>query len=229
MSSNLRLAESLKYMTYCRLLSNKYIWKQFEGKERSYISTVGITFYIHPLLSCCYAVNVHINIVVCFYLPTTFSLQASPSSSSLSSTHSAPSQMMNSAPSTIRGKQLRFITATRKHILSGSHMRHTNISCHWVPHTFSDTCTRQYFFSGKLCLLSPPAVGSPSLPDKYRHNREMLMLLPPHRERPSSAMYTNITENGQVYIYIQSSWTGSNLMTLLSFQVLNLYLFVSEA
>uniref|UniRef100_A0A3Q2WMG5 Dedicator of cytokinesis 3 n=1 Tax=Haplochromis burtoni TaxID=8153 RepID=A0A3Q2WMG5_HAPBU len=67
---------------------------------------------------------------------------ASLSSSSLSSTHSAPSQMINSAPSTIR-------------------------------------------------------VGSPSLPDKYRHNREMLMLLPPHRERPSSAMYTNITDNGQ--------------------------------
>ncbi|KAM7401548.1 hypothetical protein PAMP_016855 [Pampus punctatissimus] len=40
-------------------------------------------------------------------------------------------------------------------------------------------------------------VGSPSLPDKYRHNRELLMLLPPHRERPSSAMYTNVTENGQ--------------------------------
>nr|XP_019961741.1 PREDICTED: dedicator of cytokinesis protein 3 [Paralichthys olivaceus] len=71
-----------------------------------------------------------------------YRMQASPSSSSLSSTHSAPSQMIHSAPSTIR-------------------------------------------------------VGSPSLPDKYRHNREMLMLLPPHRERPSSAMYTNITENGQ--------------------------------
>ncbi|XP_039653721.1 dedicator of cytokinesis protein 3-like isoform X12 [Perca fluviatilis] len=71
-----------------------------------------------------------------------YRMQASPSSSSLSSTHSAPSQMINSAPSTIR-------------------------------------------------------VGSPSLPGKYRHNREMLMLLPPHRERPSSAMYTNITENGQ--------------------------------
>ncbi|KAE8298901.1 Dedicator of cytokinesis protein 3 Modifier of cell adhesion Presenilin-binding protein [Larimichthys crocea] len=71
-----------------------------------------------------------------------YRMQASPSSSSLSSTHSAPSQMINSAPSTIR-------------------------------------------------------VGSPSLPDKYRHNREMLMLLPPHRERPSSAMYTNITDNGQ--------------------------------
>uniref|UniRef100_A0AAX7TPX1 Dedicator of cytokinesis 3 n=1 Tax=Astatotilapia calliptera TaxID=8154 RepID=A0AAX7TPX1_ASTCA len=71
-----------------------------------------------------------------------YRMQASLSSSSLSSTHSAPSQMINSAPSTIR-------------------------------------------------------VGSPSLPDKYRHNREMLMLLPPHRERPSSAMYTNITDNGQ--------------------------------
>ncbi|XP_029991161.1 dedicator of cytokinesis protein 3 isoform X9 [Sphaeramia orbicularis] len=71
-----------------------------------------------------------------------YRMQASPSSSSLSSTHSAPSQLINSTPSTIR-------------------------------------------------------VGSPSLPDKYRHNREMLMLLPPHRERPSSAMYPNITENGQ--------------------------------
>ncbi|XP_058229958.1 dedicator of cytokinesis protein 3 isoform X6 [Hemibagrus wyckioides] len=40
-------------------------------------------------------------------------------------------------------------------------------------------------------------VGSPSLPDRYRHNREMLMLLPAHRDRPSSAMYTNLSENGQ--------------------------------
>ncbi|XP_076003220.1 dedicator of cytokinesis protein 3 [Genypterus blacodes] len=72
-----------------------------------------------------------------------YRMQASPSSSSLSSTHSAPSQMMNSGPNTIR-------------------------------------------------------VGSPSLPDKYRYNREMLMLLPPHRDRPSSAMYPNITENGQL-------------------------------
>uniref|UniRef100_A0A8C4SZG3 Dedicator of cytokinesis 3 n=1 Tax=Erpetoichthys calabaricus TaxID=27687 RepID=A0A8C4SZG3_ERPCA len=38
---------------------------------------------------------------------------------------------------------------------------------------------------------------SPSLPDKYRHNREMVMLLPPHRDRPSSAMYPAMTENGQ--------------------------------
>ncbi|KAI1891183.1 hypothetical protein AGOR_G00162330 [Albula goreensis] len=70
-----------------------------------------------------------------------YRMQPSPSSSSLSSTHSAPSQMMNSAP--------------------------------------------------------PSARGSPSLPDKYRHSREMLMLLPPHRERPSSAMYPAMAENGQ--------------------------------
>ncbi|KAM8915563.1 dedicator of cytokinesis protein 3-like isoform 2-T2 [Spinachia spinachia] len=68
-----------------------------------------------------------------------YRMQASPSSSSLSSTHSAPSQMMSSAPSGFR-------------------------------------------------------VGSPSLPDKYRHNREMLMLLPPHRDRPTSAMYTNVSD-----------------------------------
>ncbi|XP_068598199.1 dedicator of cytokinesis protein 3 [Brachionichthys hirsutus] len=72
-----------------------------------------------------------------------YRMQASPSSSSLSSTHSAPSQMINPAPSTIR-------------------------------------------------------VCSPSLPDKYRHNRETLLLLPPppHRDRPSSAMYS-ISDNGQ--------------------------------
>ncbi|KAI7791389.1 putative dedicator of cytokinesis protein 3, partial [Triplophysa rosa] len=71
-----------------------------------------------------------------------YHMQPSPSSSSLSSTHSAPSQMINSGHTSIR-------------------------------------------------------VGSPSLPDRYRHNREMLMLLPPHRDRPSSALYPNLTENGQ--------------------------------
>ncbi|XP_062843151.1 dedicator of cytokinesis protein 3 isoform X2 [Trichomycterus rosablanca] len=69
-----------------------------------------------------------------------YRMQPSPSTSSLSSTHSAPPQMINSG--SIR-------------------------------------------------------VSSPSLPDKYRHNREMLMLLPAHRDRPSSAMYPNLNENGQ--------------------------------
>lgn len=41
--------------------------------------------------------------------------------------------------------------------------------------------------------------GSPSLPDKYRHAREMMLLLPTPRDRPSSAMYpAAILENGQV-------------------------------
>ncbi|XP_053508764.1 dedicator of cytokinesis protein 3 isoform X2 [Ictalurus furcatus] len=71
-----------------------------------------------------------------------YRMQPSPSTSSLSSTHSAPPQMINSGPGSIR-------------------------------------------------------VGSPSLPDRYRHNREMLMLLPAHRDRPSSAMYPNLSENGQ--------------------------------
>ncbi|XP_028908596.1 dedicator of cytokinesis protein 3 isoform X4 [Ornithorhynchus anatinus] len=44
----------------------------------------------------------------------------------------------------------------------------------------------------------PSARGSPSLPDMYRHNREQMMLLPAHRDRPNSAMYpAAIMENGQ--------------------------------
>ncbi|KAJ8257946.1 hypothetical protein GJAV_G00191470 [Gymnothorax javanicus] len=70
-----------------------------------------------------------------------YRIQPSPSSSSLSSAHSTPSQMMSSAPS-----------------------------------------------SGR---------GSPSIPDRYRHTREMLMVLPPHRDRPVSSTYSSVTENGQ--------------------------------
>lgn len=39
--------------------------------------------------------------------------------------------------------------------------------------------------------------GSPSLPDKAKHNREVMMLLPSHRERANN-MYYNMAENGQV-------------------------------
>ncbi|XP_074007796.1 dedicator of cytokinesis protein 3 [Numenius arquata] len=49
-----------------------------------------------------------------------------------------------------------------------------------------------------LCPGGTTSRGSPSLPDKYRHSREMMMLLPAHRDRPSSAMYpAAIMENGQ--------------------------------
>lgn len=40
--------------------------------------------------------------------------------------------------------------------------------------------------------------GSPSLPDKAKHNREVMILLPSHRERVNSSMYYNTAENGQV-------------------------------
>lgn len=46
-----------------------------------------------------------------------------------------------------------------------------------------------------MFLLHP---GSPSLPDKAKHNREVMILLPSHRERANNAMYYNMAENGQV-------------------------------
>uniref|UniRef100_A0A3Q4MW25 Dedicator of cytokinesis 3 n=1 Tax=Neolamprologus brichardi TaxID=32507 RepID=A0A3Q4MW25_NEOBR len=39
--------------------------------------------------------------------------------------------------------------------------------------------------------------GSPSLPDKAKHNREVMILLPSHRERANNSMYYNMAENGQ--------------------------------
>uniref|UniRef100_A0A671Y5L0 Dedicator of cytokinesis 3 n=1 Tax=Sparus aurata TaxID=8175 RepID=A0A671Y5L0_SPAAU len=41
------------------------------------------------------------------------------------------------------------------------------------------------------------ARGSPSLPDKAKHNREVMILLPSHRERANNSMYYNMAENGQ--------------------------------
>uniref|UniRef100_A0A4W6G2J3 Dedicator of cytokinesis 3 n=1 Tax=Lates calcarifer TaxID=8187 RepID=A0A4W6G2J3_LATCA len=123
--------ESFKLMHRHRSAHTHTHTHTFTNMCGSFKENRGVTCCISSIIN---TANFCVSCVFCF--------QASPSSSSLSSTHSAPSQMINSAPSTIR-------------------------------------------------------VGSPSLPDKYRHNREMLMLLPPHRERPSSAMYTNITENGQ--------------------------------
>lgn len=40
--------------------------------------------------------------------------------------------------------------------------------------------------------------GSPSLPDKAKHNRDVMILLPSHRERANNSMYYNMAENGQV-------------------------------
>ncbi|CAB1336119.1 unnamed protein product, partial [Coregonus sp. 'balchen'] len=40
------------------------------------------------------------------------------------------------------------------------------------------------------------ARGSPSLPDKAKHNREVMILLPPH-QRANNTMYYSVTDNGQ--------------------------------
>uniref|UniRef100_A0A674A2B8 Dedicator of cytokinesis 3 n=1 Tax=Salmo trutta TaxID=8032 RepID=A0A674A2B8_SALTR len=47
-------------------------------------------------------------------------------------------------------------------------------------------------------VLSPslPPPGSPSLPDKTKHNREVMILLPPH-QRTNNTMYYSMTDNGQ--------------------------------
>ncbi|XP_062826144.1 dedicator of cytokinesis protein 3 isoform X3 [Anolis carolinensis] len=122
-----------------------------------------------------------------------YHMQASPSTSSLSSTHSAPSQMINSAPPSARvlmkGAGLTTLEAEALY-LPTEQIHHGRQQCK-LPHTAPTNVPH-------LCPGGTTSRGSPSLPDKYRHNRELMMLLPAHRDRPSSAMYpTAIMENGQ--------------------------------
>ncbi|KAM9271818.1 dedicator of cytokinesis protein 3 [Cariama cristata] len=122
-----------------------------------------------------------------------YHMQASPSTSSLSSTHSAPSQMINSAPSSarvlVKGAGLTTLEAEALY-LSTEQIQHGRQPCK-LPHAAPTNVPH-------LCPGGTTSRGSPSLPDKYRHSREMMMLLPTHRDRPSSAMYpTAIMENGQ--------------------------------
>ncbi|XP_040446650.1 dedicator of cytokinesis protein 3 isoform X2 [Falco naumanni] len=116
-----------------------------------------------------------------------YHMQASPSTSSLSSTHSAPSQMINSAPSSarvlVKGAGLTTLEAEALY-LSTEQIQHGRQPCK-LPHAAPTNVPH-------LCP------GGTTSRDKYRHSREMMMLLPTHRDRPSSAMYpTAIMENGQ--------------------------------
>ncbi|XP_069721912.1 dedicator of cytokinesis protein 3 isoform X2 [Phaenicophaeus curvirostris] len=116
-----------------------------------------------------------------------YHMQASPSTSSLSSTHSAPSQMINSAPSSARV------------LVKGAGLTTLEAEALYFP-------TEQIQYGRQPCKL-PHAIpsnvphlcpGGTTSRDKYRHSREMMMLLPAHRDRPSSAMYpAAIMENGQ--------------------------------
>ncbi|XP_038005508.1 dedicator of cytokinesis protein 3 isoform X2 [Motacilla alba alba] len=116
-----------------------------------------------------------------------YHMQASPSTSSLSSTHSAPSQMINSAPSSARA------------LVKGAGLTPLEAEALYLP-------TEQIQHGRQLCKFphaAPTHVphlcpGGTTSRDKYRHSREMMMLLPAHRDRPSSAMYpAAIMENGQ--------------------------------
>uniref|UniRef100_A0AAX7V7H1 Dedicator of cytokinesis 3 n=1 Tax=Astatotilapia calliptera TaxID=8154 RepID=A0AAX7V7H1_ASTCA len=63
-----------------------------------------------------------------------------------------------------------------------------------------------YLFANRNRLLARLffCPGSPSLPDKAKHNREVMILLPSHRERANNSMYYNMAENGQVGGNLQS-------------------------
>ncbi|XP_069721913.1 dedicator of cytokinesis protein 3 isoform X3 [Phaenicophaeus curvirostris] len=122
-----------------------------------------------------------------------YHMQASPSTSSLSSTHSAPSQMINSAPSSarvlVKGAGLTTLEAEALYFPT-EQIQYGRQPCK-LPHAIPSNVPH-------LCPGGTTSRGSPSLPDKYRHSREMMMLLPAHRDRPSSAMYpAAIMENGQ--------------------------------
>lgn len=68
--------------------------------------------------------------------------------------------------------------------VTGSKMQKTNVRC---------ICSQVGTFS-----VSSVCPGSPSLPDKAKHNREVMILLPSHRERANNSVYYNMAENGQV-------------------------------
>ncbi|KAM8799886.1 dedicator of cytokinesis protein 3 [Eudromia elegans] len=116
-----------------------------------------------------------------------YHMQASPSTSSLSSTHSAPSQMINSAPSSarvlVKGAGLTTLEAEALY-LPTEQIQHGRQPCK-LPHAAPSNVPH-------LCA------GGTTSRDKYRHSRELMMLLPNHRDRPSSAMYpAALMENGQ--------------------------------
>ncbi|KAF7249771.1 Dedicator of cytokinesis protein 3 [Varanus komodoensis] len=87
--------------------------------------------------------------------------------------------------------------------LSTEQIQHGRQPCK-LPHTAPTNVPH-------LCPGGTTSRGSPSLPDKYRHTRELMMLLPTHRDRPSSALYpATIMENGQLFQQHQAAgvWTA---------------------
>uniref|UniRef100_A0A8C6LFU9 Dedicator of cytokinesis 3 n=1 Tax=Nothobranchius furzeri TaxID=105023 RepID=A0A8C6LFU9_NOTFU len=97
-------------------------------------------------------------------------VSASPSSSSLSSTHSAPPQMINSTPSTMRGEQL------RSNMADASWEVFT--LCSQQTETRRELSSSSVFFIS--CFSSPPVLTTPSSWSLDSGTREALPFLSSH-------------------------------------------------
>ncbi|KAK7884171.1 hypothetical protein WMY93_027294 [Mugilogobius chulae] len=74
---------------------------------------------------------------------------------------------------------------------------HPEENMHMQPSPSSSSLSSIRSNSSQIINSAPSSArGSPSLPDKAKHNREVMMLLPSHRERANN-MYYNMAENGQ--------------------------------
>ncbi|KAG5279466.1 hypothetical protein AALO_G00078090 [Alosa alosa] len=83
-------------------------------------------------------------------------------------------------------------------VLTDGLMEHTEETSHMQPSPSSSSLSSIRSSSSQIINSAPSSTrGSPSLPDKTKSSRELLMLLPPHRERPNSANYYITTENTQ--------------------------------
>ncbi|TKS77735.1 Dedicator of cytokinesis protein 3 [Collichthys lucidus] len=75
---------------------------------------------------------------------------------------------------------------------------HPEEALHMQPSPSSSSLSSIRSNSSQIINSAPSSArGSPSLPDKAKHNREVMILLPSHRERANNSMYYNMAENGQ--------------------------------
>eukprot|EP00063_Salmo_salar_P015563 XP_013990398.1 PREDICTED: dedicator of cytokinesis protein 3-like isoform X3 [Salmo salar] len=70
-------------------------------------------------------------------------------------------------------------------------------TAHMQPSPSSSSLSSIRSTSSQIINSAPSSArGSPSLPDKTKHNREVMILLPPH-QRTNNTMYYSMTDNGQ--------------------------------
>ncbi|KAM7404876.1 hypothetical protein PAMP_012187 [Pampus punctatissimus] len=75
---------------------------------------------------------------------------------------------------------------------------HPEEAMHMQPSPSSSSLSSIRSNSSQIINSAPSSArGSPSLPDKAKHNREVMILLPSHRERANNSIYYSMAENGQ--------------------------------